>query len=226
MNETAESITMYQIIKDIIIPGLGVIATIVIGVVLTIILKKREETAKIKSLLIDSYMEYLNRRTKFSEYESLHYIHELLKDIYINYSSYFEDHSNSHLPKKEIEKIIDLFKRKIDGINIDDTNWTVYTFKFCFLLGTKTYNKKAQGLENIIVSEIIEKNSRSNFLSNLKLKVKSDILIKDNINKLNIHCINSGIEMIINFVTYEYTNYQQRIFKPYDNLIADLIDEK
>ena len=226
MANSAEVITTYQIIKEIIIPATGILTTMIIGIVIAVMLKRREEKAKIKSLLIDSYMEYLNKRGKFLEYESLHYIHDILTDIYSDYKNYFEDHANSHFPKEQILKTIEVFKRKLDTINMEETNWTVYTYRFCFLLSTKVYNKKAQGIENSIVSGIMQKESRMKFLSELKHEIKENVELRSKMNALNINTINSGIDTIVSSISSKYSNYQLKIFKPYDNLIADLIDKK
>ncbi len=79
MNYVTSSINTYNVIKEIIIPGLSVLSTMTIGIFIAIVLKRREENSKIKSLLIDSYLEYLNRRTKFVEFETYLYILHILK---------------------------------------------------------------------------------------------------------------------------------------------------
>lgn len=226
MSSPTEPITTFQIFKDIVIPALGVISTITIGVVIAIILKKREEKSKIKSLLIDNYMEYLNKRTMFVEFESIFYTHDILKDIYINYRDYFDDHANRHLPMERVKINRDSIKQKLDEYNQKDANWSPFTFKFCFLLGTKKYKEKAQGLENVIVKQIIEEKSRQKFISDLKLKIKENEDIKKNMNALNLSMIENGLDLIKELIFRTYSNYQLTVFKPYDNLIADLIDDK
>ena len=226
MSTPVEPITTYQIIKDVIIPGLGVLSTITIGVVIAVILKRREENSKIKSILIDNYMEYLNKRSKFVEYESLIYTHEILKDIYINYNNYFENHSNRHLPMEQVKNLRDSFRQQLDTYNHEEVNWSPYTYKFCFLLGTKTYKKEAQGLENEIVKHIVGETSRLKFISELKIKITENNEIKQNMNALNLSKITNGLDLIVRLITLLYNDYQLKNFKPYDNLIADLIDDK
>ncbi|MFA9371132.1 MAG: hypothetical protein ACERIH_05440 [Labilibaculum antarcticum] len=226
MNILNESLTIYQIFKDIIIPSLGVLSTLTIGIFIALILKRRDEKAKIKSLLIDNYMEYLNKRTCFVEYESLYYSYEILKDIYINYKDYFEDHANRHHPLGLIKETRDTYEIKLESINQVDSAWTPYTYKFCFLLGVKTYNKKAEELENRIVKEIIDDNSRSIFVSDLKQIIRKDDVIVKNMNASNLHMIKHGIDLINEKIAKRYSEYQLKIFKPYDNLIANLIDKK
>lgn len=221
-----DPVTTYSFIKDIGIPVLNLIATIIIGIVIAVMLKRREEKAKIKSLLIDNYMEYLGKRVKFTEQETMIWFHNLLKDMAINYDAYFGRHSNQHFAEEEIQQRRDLFREKLDGSDAESANWSPYTYKFCFLLGTKTYRKKAQHFENVIVKAVLDNNERAKFQAKLKEKVIASELIQKNMNAVNLSQIEHGLDLIEALVFTEYNNYQLKIFQPYDNRIADLIDAK
>lgn len=80
ITKTTENIGWFEIFKDIVIPSLSIAATVTIGIVIAIALKKREEKSKIKQLLIDNYMDYLTARTKNVMYETEAMIYEVLNE--------------------------------------------------------------------------------------------------------------------------------------------------
>lgn len=72
-----EPVTWYGITKDVVIPLLSLLTTIILGTIIAVLLKRKEEKAKIKTLLIDNYMLYLNVKVKFFEYEMDTFIYEI-----------------------------------------------------------------------------------------------------------------------------------------------------
>lgn len=90
MPDTPKNIGWYDITKDIIIPLLSVVTTIVVGTIIAYLLKNKEEKAKIKSLLIDNYMLYLNKKVQFFDHELTSFKYQVFKDIIINYKWLFQ----------------------------------------------------------------------------------------------------------------------------------------
>lgn len=84
---------------------MGVITTIVVGIIIAYLLKNKEEKAKIKTLLIDNYMLYLDKKMQFFEYELTSIKYQILKDMFINYGSYFERHANDHFATEKLGKL-------------------------------------------------------------------------------------------------------------------------
>lgn len=218
------AVTWYEITKDIIIPLLGVITTIILGTIIAVLLKRKEEKAKIKTLLIDNYMLYLNVIIKFIELESNSFCYQILKDMYIDYTQYFLDHANSHFAKEEIKKRRDKFQGILGKSRQEDGNWSIYTYKFCFLLGTKTYHKEVQQLEDKIVSHILNNEARDKFKNNLKTKIKQSEAIVNKMNSSNVNEIIDGLDKVETLIFISFNEFQRMHFEPYSNKIANLID--
>ncbi len=225
MPYTTTDITWYEITKDIIIPLLGVITTIVVGIIIAYLLKNKEEKAKIKTLLIDNYMLYLDKKMQFFEYEITSIKYQILKDMFINYGSYFERHANDHFATEKVGKLRDSLKLKLDNINQNDTNWSPFTYRFAFLLGKKNYDKHVQFLEDIVFKNYFSDKARNQFLEQLKTKIISNKEISDKMNALNTNKIVDGLDDIEYLITTTYNNYQFEIFNPFDTRIANLIDK-
>ena len=225
MPDTPQHIGWYEILKDIIIPLLGVVSTIVIGVVIAVLLKRKEEKAKVKSLLIDNYMLYLNKKVNFFSHELDSFTYRVYKDIYINYSDFFEPHANSHLSKEKISKRRDDLKAKLKDNDQEVSNWSPFTFRFAFLLGKKQYMKEAQRLEDDIVNNYMADKPRKEFVDNLKRLIKDDIEIVEGVNSSNAHKMENSLDRLEHLIATKYNDFQYKIFVPYDNKIADLIDQ-
>lgn len=225
MGQTNQNMDWYQLFKDIVIPGLGVVSTIIIGIVIAIILKRREEKSKIKALLIDNYMLYLNKRSKFTAYESYNYAYEIFKELFKNDNLYFENKSNWRNRQEQIQMIRDSYKEKIRSIDDESINWSPFTFIFCFLLGTKKYKKGAQTLENVIVENITNDKERNNFIVKTIDKIKKDSEIQQSMSSNNKLDLTHGVELIEKLIAKEHNRHQFMSFNPYDNKIADLIDK-
>lgn len=65
MELVPEETTLYDITRDLVLPFLGIIATVVLGSVIANVLRQKDEKAKIKNLLIDHYMEHLKKARVF-----------------------------------------------------------------------------------------------------------------------------------------------------------------
>lgn len=225
MKDTAQHMnTWYDITKDIIIPFLGVVSTIIIGVIIAIILKRKEEKSKIKTLLIDTYMEFLNKEVSFYSYESASFSYYLFKDMYLNYGDYLIVGANSHIPLERIASFRDQFKIKKDSISFEETNWSPFTYKFSFLLGLKKYTTELQELETNISTNYMADMPRSTFIQSLKEKVKRDPIIVQKLNSLNVNQINDALDKIVHIIEVDYNKHQYKFFNPYTSKLADLID--
>ena len=225
MSDTTQHIGWYQISKDIIIPLLGVLTTIVIGVIIAVLLKQKEEKAKIKSLLIDNYMLYLNKKASFFEQELNSFTYQIYKDIYNNYSDFFEPHANSHFKKEKISNRRDDLKTKLNVTDNEASNWSSFTFRFAFLLGKKKYTKEAQKYEDDIVNNYIADKPRRQFIEKTKKLIKDDNEIAEGLNSSNEHKMEDTLDRLEHLVANAYSDFQLKIFIPYDNKIADLIDK-
>ncbi|MCK0115332.1 hypothetical protein [Gelidibacter sp. F63206] len=225
MDNIENPITWYDITKDIIIPILSIVATLIIGIIIALILKRREEKGKYKQLLVDTYMEYINRRIIKYSYDCVVNIYDLYIDLFINYSDYFEDHANSLLATEIVKGRREKYLRKIEEYNYTDINWSFYSIKFSLLIGREKYNKEAKELELKINQEINSEQSQMNFLLQIKKEIKENEMICENMNASNTNKIEYGLDMIEAYITKRYNNYQLSVFKPYDDKIADLISE-
>lgn len=133
--EQNDLVNLYTMTKDIIIPFLGILSTVIIGVFITLALKNREEKSKIKQLLIDHYMSFLSVYSKNLQEESINLKLEIFNDIIINSDLYFKGNANHQHPFKLIKEKYDLLKNKESN---DGNHWSFYTFRFTFLLGKKS----------------------------------------------------------------------------------------
>jgi hypothetical protein len=222
--DTTQHIGWYEITKDIIIPALGIGATVTIGIIVAGILKKREEKAKIKSLLIDNYMKYLNVRVNFAKQEQLGFIHSLYRDIYGDYDSFFGKDANSHNTRDIIKERNDKVNKKLESLNDEETNWSPFTFQFCFLLGTKIYGKNVQYLENEIIKMYMSDRARDTFLQNIKVEIKNDTSMRGEMNSSQKMRIEKALDSIEHKIGSQLNQIQRKYFEPFENKIADLID--
>jgi hypothetical protein len=225
MPDVPKDITWYDITKDLVIPLLGVLTTIGVGTIIAYLLKNKEEKAKIKTLLIDNYMLYLNKKVAFFDNELTSFKYQILKDIFISYDSYFKSHANDHLAKEKVSKLRDKLKEKLEQKNQGDTNWSPFTYRFTFLLGKKKYFKHVQPLENAVLKDYISDKARSGFLANLKTQIMSDDVIVEEMNSSNTNKIVDALDRIEFMIAESYTQFQFKIFNPFDTKLADLIDE-
>jgi hypothetical protein len=214
--------TFYDFMKDIGIPLLNFLATVTIGVIIASVLKRREEKAKIKSLLIDNYMQYLNRMLQFHKHESASFTLKILKGIYYNFSDFFEEEKIKNITNKAIEDSISAIVKEKNSVNSDDMNWSIYTYKFAFLLSKKKYWKELLPLENNITNKYLDYKSSREFL----LKLKNEIITNPDVrNQMNSELtIEEGLEEICSLISISYNNFQFKFFNPYSTKLAELID--
>lgn len=222
--KTTETIGWFEITKDIIIPFLSIAATITIGIIIAIALKKREEKSKIKQLLIDNYMDYLTARTKDVMYETEAICYEVLNEILINRGEYLKS-SNWHISFDIIQKKAEESKAKAQEFENNESNWSYFTYRFTFLIGEKKYFKEALPLEKIIAKNMLERDSRKKFKTGIINQVKQSEEILTNLNTPDKFKIELGIHQIIETIVYDYNDYQFKNFNPYNVKIAKLISD-
>lgn len=225
MENTDNPIGWYEITKDLIIPLLGVISTLVIGIIIALIIKDKERKAKIKDILIDHYMDYLTVRTANVEYEINATIKEILLEIKLESDTYFNNNANWHLPIQIIKKRLDELEEKLRHVESVNTNWSIYTYRFAFLLGKKNYFKEALPLENNITKELISTVKLASVKKKILAKIKEDSELINELNSSNTDKIARALNKIYGIVTTDYNQYQFSIFNPYNTKIAELINE-
>jgi len=225
MENTDNPIGWYEITKDLIIPLLGVISTLVIGIIIALIIKDKERKAKIKDILIDHYMDYLTVRTANVEYEINATIKEILMEIKLESDTYFNNNANWHLPIQIIKKRLDELEEKLRHVESVNTNWSIYTYRFAFLLGKKNYFKEALPLENNITKELISTVKLASVKKKILAKIKEDSELINELNSSNTDKIARALNKIYGIVTTDYNQYQFSIFNPYNTKIAELINE-
>lgn len=224
IEKTSGNIGWFEIVKDIVIPSVSILATVIIGIIITIALKKREEKSKIKQLLIDNYMDYLTARTKDVIYETEAMCYEVLNEILIKRAEYLTS-ANWHITFDIIQKRAEESKAKSQEYENNENNWSYFTYRFTFLIGEKKYFKEALPLEKIIEQNMLQRNSRKKFKDEMMKKVSEnqEILIK--LNTSDKFTIESGIHQIIESIVYDYNDYQFKNFNPYNVKIAKLISD-
>lgn len=224
IEKTTQNIGWFEIIKDIVIPSLSILATVTIGIIITIALKKREEKSKIKQLLIDNYMDYLAARTKNVNYETEAMCYEVLNEILIKKEEYLKS-SNWHIAFDIIQKRAEESKAKSQEYDNNENNWSYFTYRFTFLIGEQKYFKEALPFEKIIEQNMLQRDSRKKFKDRMMMKVIENQEILINLNTPNKFKIESGIHQIIETIVYDYNDYQFKNFNPYNVKIAKLISD-
>ena len=222
IEKTTENIGWFEITKDIVIPSLSILATVTIGIIITIALKKREEKSKIKQLLIDNYMDYLAARTKDVIYETEAMCYEVLNEILIKRAEYLTS-SNWHITFDIIQKRAEESKAKSQEYENNESNWSYFTYRFTFLIGEEKYFKEALPLEKIIEQNMLQRDSRKKFKDKMMKKVSENQEILISLNTPDKFKIESGIHQIIETIVYDYNDYQFKSFNPYNLKIAKLI---
>lgn len=217
-----QNVTWFEIIKDIIIPGLTLIATTSIGTFIAFILKNKEEKEKRKSILIDTYIEYLNTRVNELDNHITNLYKNILSDLLIDPKTFIKIDANWHNKHKLIQEKLQL-EEKLD-LNKND-NWSFFTYKFCFLLGTKKYKSQLQNLENSIVANLLDNNKNEQFYQQLVYEIFSLSEIKEGLVSSNQNVVKFTIDKIKNIVAEKYNHRHRKYFEPYDSKVADLIDE-
>lgn len=219
-----ETVGWYEVLKDIIIPFLGVLSTLVIGIVIANLLRNKEEKSKIKGLLIDHYMDYLSVRTKNIIFETDYSSYEILNGIVANYNSYLNSPNWAIAHDLILDKAA-VYKEKAEKSQNQVSDWALYTHRFSFLLGEKKYLKYTQELENDIRKNMLQENSRKNFNNALLEEIKNDNEILKALNSNNVYEIKLGIHSIEELVVKKYNAYQSKFFNPYNKKVSDLINE-
>ncbi|WP_300568916.1 hypothetical protein [Flavobacterium sp.] len=221
---TTEIISVYDFIKDIVIPILAIVITIGIGYIINNSLKDKEEKAKKQLLLIDSYMDYLKARTDDNMYFTLLTKYEILDYINMNYLGYLIN-PNDLIARKKLNEINEEFYQELKQLGKTHSNWADYTYKFSFLLGKKAYSKEVMSLEKIIEDSRKDSSHKANFNNSILEKIRNSSEILGNLNSGNEYLVDFAITSIENLVIDEYYKYQFQIFDPYNQKIADLINE-
>lgn len=220
--EASQDIGWFEITKDIIIPSLTLISTITIGIFIALILKNREEKEKRKNILIDTYIEYLNTRVNELENHINNIYKNILNDLLINGEQIVGINSNWHnkysliKEKLEAEELIEYNKAD---------NWSFFTYKFCFLLGTKKYRKSLQLLEDSIVNNLLDNKKNEKFYIQLSQDIFSKEEIKNGILSSNQNIVKFTLDKIKEIIAVEFNKRHRLFFEPYDSKVADLIDE-
>ncbi len=225
MENTENPIGWYEITKDIIIPLLGVISTLVIGIIIALIIKNKERKAKVKDILIDHYMDYLTVRTSAVEYEINSTIKEILLEIKLESDAYFKGNANWHLPIQIIKERLEELGERLKNFESINTNWSIYTYRFAFLLGKNSYFKDALPLENNITEELISSSKLVSIKNDILEKIKKDSELMNELNSSDSDKINRALNKIYGIVTADYNQYQFSLFNPYNTKLAELINE-
>ncbi|MET0946324.1 MAG: hypothetical protein ABWY22_13005 [Flavobacterium sp.] len=193
-----ETVSAYALIKDIVIPILGIVITIVIGYIINNSLKNKEEKAKKKLLLIDSYMEYLKARTDDTIYYTLLAKYEILNSILINHNQYLQQRNLTVASESLHEIIAELFQ-ELQKLGNRHSNWSDYTYKFSFLLGTIVYLKEVDHLEKILENNIkgVPKENFYNFILEI---IKKDNEIIENLNSGDEYRVQVALTSIQNLI--------------------------
>lgn len=212
----------FAIVKDIIIPGLTLIATISIGTFIAFILKNREEKEKRKSILIDTYIDYLNIRAEELDTNINNTYKKILNDILINSKQFIGDDAKWDNKDKLIVETLQSEEKQKTYIN---NNWSFYTYKFCFLLGTKKYKSHLQNLETRIIENLYDNTKNDDFYRNLVNEAFNTSEIKEGLLSSNQNVVKLTIDKIKGIVAEKLNNRQRLYFQPYDSKVADLIDK-
>jgi hypothetical protein len=80
-------------------------------------------------------------------------------------------------------------------------------------------------LEDSVVQNYISEKAHSEFLEQLKAKIAANKEVVDKMNSLNTNKIVDALDDIEYLISIAYTDYQFRIFNPFDTRIANLIDK-
>ena len=207
--------------KDILIPGLTLLSTILLGTIIAFILKNREENHKRKSLLIDTYMNYLDARIKHSESHLIHLFINILNDFLIDQSKFIITDANWHL---KIPVIKERLLKEENNLYLSEDNWSFYTYKFCFLLGLKKYRKHLQMLEDDIAENLLDTVKNKIYYDNLVKLIFEDKIITEGLCSSNQNIVKISLDNIKLKIAENYVTYQKKYFQPYDNKVADLIN--
>jgi hypothetical protein len=196
MNNEIEPLTWYKITKDIIIPLLSILTTVTIGIIIAIILKRREEIKDKKKLLTESYMEYL---TSYSEslVKGCHSIfYEIFKEILFNYENYLESKSNKHVIVDKIKIRMDKYLIEHTQMKLGPTNLILLILRMTLLLEKDKYVKE---MFNLIGSNYAKYNSpedRKGLVNSILDQIKNDSEIKKKMNSDELLDIEFGLDLI------------------------------
>lgn len=225
MENNNNPIGWYEITKDIIIPLLGVISTLVIGIIIALFVKNKERKAKIKDLLIDHYMDYLAVRTDSIEHDINTTIINILSEIKLESDTYFKGNANWHLPFQIIKERLQELRDKLKNFENVNTNWSIYTYRFAFLLGKKSYFKEALPLENNITAELVSSAKLNSVKKNILVKIQKDSELMSELNSSDSDKINRALDKIFRIVVTDFNQYQFSFFNPYNTKLAELINK-
>jgi hypothetical protein len=220
------SMEWFEITTKVIIPLLGIISTTTIGIVIAIMLKRREERGRIKNLLIDNYLSFASSMKSYYAYAPLICAYRIFKDITLNYASYLD-------PGRANGVQMDLLNRKKDELNAkreemesDVFNWGLYTMKFGFLLGVRNLEKKLDQAGGSRLDADFDEASRTDFINHVKPLIRNNVQILDHMNSGDLIRIQQGIEFISDLVTKEYYNkFKFENLYRFNKVISEMIEK-
>jgi hypothetical protein len=223
MDNTAEAITWYTITRDIIIPLLGILTTITIGVVIAIILKRREEKTNKKQLLVDNFMDYFTTWTNNNIKDIQSATHEVFKEIFNNYGNYFEPHAHQQLFLEKIWTRMDKYSNEYSQAFIRDMYMPLFAIRFTFLIEKEKYVKEMMTLSNDVVRKYYSPEAKKNRVDSILDQVKRNTAILDIINKGNPADYDQALDLTEKLVEEIIQKQQFEICMPYNAKIVELI---
>ena len=197
------TIGWFEIIKDIVIPLLGIFSTLIIGIIIANLLRKREEKNKIKELLIDTYIQYLEARNNNIDFQIRYLRYEVLNRIIINHKVFFSDNTSYKMAFEAIKLRLDELQIEVKEIQNKSSDWSLFAFKFYFLIGKEKYSK-VRIFENEILENLLKDNSLSNFSENITEQFKSNKNILKKLNSSDVFQIETAMHLIEDEVAKKY----------------------
>lgn len=212
--------------KEIIYPILDLIIKITIGIIIAIYLHRRTNRDKIKELLINTYMEYLNKLESFSYLQINNYMINFYKKLKNWANKYLSDKKVLSQFIKELDNILQKEQSKYsDDYFQEKANFTPYTYKFCFLIGKKYYFKKILPSEKEM-SKFLLDNNRSNQIA--EEVIKNEVIQKylSQIDQANMDEILLNIKNeVTKQISQKHVEDNKRFMNSYSVKLAEAIDK-
>lgn len=215
-----QQIGWFEITKDIIIPGLTLIATVAVGTIIAFLLKNRDEKLKRKSILIDTYMEYMKLRVDDTSDKVNYFFTFILNELITDEKKYLRQTSNWHLNRKVIIERFDIetknYKKSVDS-------WVFYPEKFSFLIGSKKYSKDVKKLEENIAYYLQTPTEVQKYFYSLKEKIFADEYVTMGLTSSNLNETINALNKMEGIIASDYNRFEKKIFEPYNQKISELI---
>jgi len=217
----------YDFIKEIGIPALDLLATIVIGIFIAIFIHRKSAKGKLKELLIDTYIEYLHVFKNFIELETdiliskccIELTHVLEKD------ESFSKNSKKIFSDKLREVSTILSEKHPSNKRNEEANFSFYTYKFAFLLTKKRYFKLLKPLEdnylkNYLLNTSIKEEEINEIINHVKT-TETMSQMREKFCEESFDLFHSHISRLArNIILRDQSHY----FGQYNNILADEID--